>query len=131
MKIIQNFNTFKISENIVKKTWYTCRCGVLIVGFLVIWTQHPDNDKVHNYREHLFQYSYSGHLLAVLPFLRRSRSSLCVVYLDKDTDTTNRYPTCGREGWYLYLQDGRQGVMCVRLAQDQQWTGHTGRTLFG
>ncbi|XP_061184130.1 uncharacterized protein LOC133192183 [Saccostrea echinata] len=88
------------------------------VGFLVTWTQHSNKDKDHRYREHLFQYSYTGQLLAVLPFLGQLQSSLCVEYLEEDKEITNTYQSCGHKGWYLYLQDGRQGVMCVRLVQE-------------
>lgn len=88
------------------------------VGFLVNWSQHSLNHKVPGYREHLFQYSYSGQLRGVLPFLSRSHSSLCVVYLDGDDKVTHMYPSCGHQGWYLYVQDGRQGVMCVKLFQE-------------
>lgn len=90
------------------------------VGFLVSWTQHSLNHRVTGYREHLFQYSYSGQLQGVLPFLSRSHSSLCVVYLGEDREATLTYPSCGHQGWYLYLQDGRQGVMCVRLFQEEE-----------
>lgn len=82
------------------------------------WSQHSLNHKVPGYREHLFQYSYSGQLRGVLPFLSRSHSSLCVVYLDGDEEVTHTYPSCGHQGWYLYIQDGRQGVMCVKLFQE-------------
>ncbi|XP_062586018.1 uncharacterized protein LOC134247703 [Saccostrea cucullata] len=89
------------------------------LGFLVTWTQHSKKDKEHKYREHLFQYSYTGQLLAVLPFLGQLQSSLCVEYLEEDKEITKTYQSCGHKGWYLYLQDGRQGVMCVRLVQER------------
>lgn len=91
------------------------------VGFLVSWSQHALDHRVPGYREHLFQYSYSGQLRGVLPFLSRSHSShFCVVYLDGDEEVTHTYPSCGHRGWYLYVQDGRQGVMCVKLFQEDE-----------
>lgn len=85
------------------------------VGMLISLTQHRDVEEEY-YREHVFFFDFSGHLHGVLLCLGRGPRSFFPIYLhgnngSDESQSEENFPA----GWYVYLRDGRDGIMCVRL----------------
>ncbi|XP_046561775.1 uncharacterized protein LOC124270750 isoform X2 [Haliotis rubra] len=82
------------------------------VDFLVSVTVQKGGED-NFYREHVFHYNHHGKILGVLPFLGPGPRCFCVEYLkelDGVTDTD-----CGRRGWHVFMRDGHEGIIGVRL----------------
>ena len=83
------------------------------VGMLISFSQHKDSD-VYS-REHVFYFDYDGCLHGVLLCLNPGPRSFFPVYLHGNTDNEGQGEGTSRGGWYVYLRDGRDGIMCIRL----------------
>ncbi|OWF47095.1 uncharacterized protein LOC110454844 [Mizuhopecten yessoensis] len=82
-------------------------------GYLLSWTQQEDSAK--EYKEHLSYFSNNSELLGVLPCLGKGPRSFCPLYLPGDTDTQTDNPGYGLPGWYVYMRDGHDGIIAVKL----------------
>ncbi|XP_071087347.1 uncharacterized protein [Haliotis cracherodii] len=67
------------------------------------------------YREHVFHYDRHGKILGVLPFLGPGPRCFSVEYLKGWEDETNADSECGRAGWHVFMRDGHEGIIGVRL----------------
>ncbi|XP_067661333.1 uncharacterized protein [Haliotis asinina] len=81
------------------------------VGFLVSFKMQHHNIQLQ--REHVFHYSHHGKILGILPFLGPGPRCFCVEYLKGQEEVTDR--DCGRRGWHVFMRDGHEGIMGVRL----------------
>lgn len=82
---------------------------------LISLTQHRDVDEEY-YREHVFFFDFDCHLRGVLLCLHRGPRSFLPVYLHGNEGSEEGQ--CERSvqaGWHVYLRDGRDGIMCVKL----------------
>ncbi|XP_069131367.1 uncharacterized protein [Argopecten irradians] len=82
-------------------------------GFLVTWTQQYDSNK--DYEENLFYFNKESELLGVLPCLGKGPRSFSPLYLPGDPDTQTDFPGYGLPGWYVYMRDGHDGIIGVKL----------------
>ncbi|XP_046359692.2 uncharacterized protein LOC124137453 isoform X2 [Haliotis rufescens] len=82
-------------------------------GFLV--TFKIQLDAIELQREHVFHYDSHGKILGVLPFLGPGPRCFCVEYLKGQEDEANTDSECGRRGWHVFMRDGHQGIIGVRL----------------
>ncbi|XP_067663374.1 uncharacterized protein [Haliotis asinina] len=82
------------------------------VDFLVSVTVQKGGED-NFYREHVFHYNHHGKILGILSFLGPGPRCFCVEYLkgwEQVTDTD-----CGRRGWHVFMRDGHEGIIGVRL----------------
>ncbi|XP_048239491.1 uncharacterized protein LOC125372858 [Haliotis rufescens] len=84
------------------------------VDFLVSVTVQKEGED-NFYREHVFHYDGHGKILGVLPFLGPGPRCFCVEYLKGQEDEANTDSECGRRGWHVFMRDGHQGIIGVRL----------------
>ncbi|XP_060085899.1 uncharacterized protein LOC132565279 [Ylistrum balloti] len=82
-------------------------------GYLLSWTQMDESS--NEYKEHLSYFSRDSELLGVLPCLGRGPRSFYLVYLLGDADTQKDYPGYGLPGWYVYMRDGYDGIIALKL----------------
>ncbi|XP_067663939.1 uncharacterized protein [Haliotis asinina] len=83
------------------------------VGFLVsVSIQDPSQA---NYRETLYHYNNHGDLLAVLPFLGPGPRNMFPALLPGNQEATVHDPLPHKRGWYVFLRDGHEGIMGIRL----------------
>ncbi|XP_033743450.1 uncharacterized protein LOC117329561 [Pecten maximus] len=82
-------------------------------GYLVSWTQQYEGAK--EYKENLFYFSKDSELLCVLPCLGKGPRSFFPLHLPGDSDTQKDYPGYGLPGWYVYMRDGHDGIIAVKL----------------
>ncbi|XP_060083517.1 uncharacterized protein LOC132562768 [Ylistrum balloti] len=82
-------------------------------GMLMGWSQHNE-DSMH-YREHIFQVDYEARLRSILPFLGYGPRSLLPVFLPGDPDIQAKHPGHGQPGWYVFMRDGYEGIIGVKL----------------
>lgn len=76
---------------------------------LVSITQHDDSHEY--YREHVLFYDLTGYLHGIQLCLGRGPRSFLPVYLHGNREGEERQP----EGWYVYMRDGKGGILCVSL----------------
>ena len=84
------------------------------VGMLISFTQHSDEGDEY-YREHVFHFDYDGCLHGVLLCLGHGPRSFLPVYLHGNTDSEGQGEGTSQGGWHVYLRDGKDGIMCIRL----------------
>ena len=75
-------------------------------------TLHQDVDE--HYVEHVFHVRLDGHVYGVLLCLGRGPRSFCPVYLHGNQTQAGRHDDV-TAGWYVYMRDGHDGVIGVRL----------------
>ncbi|XP_060083182.1 uncharacterized protein LOC132562454 [Ylistrum balloti] len=76
-------------------------------GFLVSVTQHDKADYLP--RETLYHLDSSGRLQGLLPGLGKGPRSFLPLMLSAEGTESDR------KAWHIYLRDGHDGIMCIRL----------------
>ncbi|XP_033742371.1 uncharacterized protein LOC117328885 [Pecten maximus] len=82
-------------------------------GYLLSWTQQ--NKLAKEYKEHVSYFSKDSELLGILPCVGTGPRSFCPLYLPGDTETQKENPEYGLPGWYVYMRDGYDGIIGVKL----------------
>ena len=63
---------------------------------------------VEYHRQNVFHFKLDGHCYGMLLCLGRGPRSFLPIYLSGDEDG-------GQPGWYVYMRDGHDGIISVRL----------------
>ncbi|XP_021362010.1 uncharacterized protein LOC110455905 [Mizuhopecten yessoensis] len=82
-------------------------------GVLFGWSHCKETAEV--YREHVFQVDYDARLRGMLPFLGYGPRSFLPVYLPGDSDIQAKHPGHGQAGWYVFMRDGHEGIIGIKL----------------
>ncbi|XP_046553464.1 uncharacterized protein LOC124262912 [Haliotis rubra] len=83
------------------------------VGFLV--SVSIQDSRQANYRETLYHYNNHGDLLAVLPFLGPGPRNMFPALLPGTQKDAVHDPLLRKRGWYVFLRDGHEGMMGIKL----------------
>lgn len=78
----------------------------------------PDGeDNFHE--ENVFQFSYSGEVMGVLPGLGRGPHRFLPLYLPPSPRAAELFPEMAfdQPAWYVYCRDGHAGISCFRPNQ--------------
>ena len=83
------------------------------VGFMVSFSLSGDEDR--DYREHVLHFDTTGTIQAILPFMAHGPRDFFSVELSENKEIQGQGDCVGKPGWYMYLNDGHGGIMCVYL----------------
>ncbi len=88
--------------------------GILVAATLM----HPDGaDAFHE--DNVYQFSYRGQLLGVLPGLGKAPHAFLPVYLPPSPEAVQAHPDMqfDSSAWYVYCKDGHGAISCFRPNQ--------------